>query len=292
MGRFFYFASEHHSGSRCGKGVVGVGGGTRESYESYTPDQQKDKDDKVVVFVLCHNDESRASATTSFAPYDWARPQRIPTTYMMETFFYTNLLPSLLDTAINPNTRWIGSLSWKAPQKTSIPLVHEMLTDPALAASDVDVLAFFIHSPHESMAEYSNRAHPGLIEAMEYILLSVGETKKDVQSMRADPSVFKPFYANYLVARPSLMRTYVAWLSRVVLFLNIDPRAQKMAWVDSRYDPAIIGGRHCSQDVFNLPYYPMHPFIGERLAPYFFHTRKAKILTIMEYQQNKDSQSR
>jgi hypothetical protein len=126
-----------------------------------------------------------------------------------------------------------------------------------------------------------------MMEAMEYILVSVGETTEDTKCFYADSSVFKAFYANYMVVRPSWMRRYLKWVYRVIIFMNVDARAQKMIWVDSKYNPASIGSKHCSQDIYNIPFYPFHPFIGERLAPYFFHTRKAKILTIVEYSKSK-----
>lgn len=279
MGRYFYFASGH-SGTSCGKGVVGVGmGGGREFYV--------DKNDKVVVFVLCHNDETLNIAGTNFASYSWARPHRIPTTYIMESIFYTNLLPSLMDTIVTPETRWVGTLSWKAHEKTNMNIVNEMLTNSSLQKSEYDVLGFFVTDEDKPMSYQIQRVHPGLMEAMEYILLSVGETAEDIKCLYADPSVFKAFYANYMVVRPSWMRRYLKWLYRVIIFMNVDARAQKMIWADSTYNPASIGSKHCSQDIYNRPYYPFHPFIGERLAPYFFHTRKANILTIVEYSKSK-----
>ena len=263
MGRYFYFASGH-SGTSCGKGVVGVGsGGGREFYV--------DKNDKVVVFVLCHNDETLNIAGTNFGSYSWARPHRIPTTcLMMESTFYNNLLPGLMDTIVTPDTRWVGTLSWKAHEKTNMNIVHKMLTDSSLHNSDYDVLGFFVKDKNDRNDKNDKNdmndkpMYPGIMETMEYILLSVGETTEDLTCLYADPSVFKAFYENYMVVRPSWMRRYLEWVYRVITFMNVDARAQYS-----------IRSIECSQEIY------------KRLAPYFFHTRKAKILTIIEYSKSK-----
>ena len=174
------------------------------------------------------------------------------------------------------NTTWIGSISWKADQKTDIEVIDMMLSDNDIEA---DVLTFFNPGGLSNLWLHADYYHLGLMDLIVYILESLGETRSHIEMMHQEPPYFKMFFGSYLVTRPTIMRSYIEWISSVIDFINMDRKAQNMIWKDSSYggnlDPARI--------VFDLSFYPMHPFLGERLVQYFFNTRGYKILTYDEY---------
>jgi hypothetical protein len=172
-------------------------------------------------------------------------------------------------------TPWIGSISWKAHTKANINLIGKMVTDESVNA---DVMVFWevmLDPLWQSTDEY----HPGLMDLLVYILESMGESQDHIQSMRYHFPAFKSFYGTYFVARPQPMMTYIHWLWKVLDFIRTDIKVQNMMWKDSKYegDPTI------ARRVFDLDYYPMHPFIGERLVQYFFNTWNYTIMTACEY---------
>jgi hypothetical protein len=108
---------------------------------------------------------------------------------------------------------------------------------------------------------------------MDYTLLSLGETKENITLMGATSPTFNAFYGTFFVCRPVLMRQYISWLTRTVIFVNTDLKAQRLLWKNSHY----FGYPGVSERVYGTSFYPFHPFLGERFSSYFFNTRGAKI---------------
>jgi len=232
-----------------------------------------------IVFILCHSEDTSQKALGTFATFSWANPYIIPSTYFFETFFYSNILGDIIDNLNVTNATWIGSISWKADQKTNIALIDIMLSDQGIKA---DVLAFW--SPDgPNLWLQADYCHLGLMDLMVYVLKSLGERQGHIEMMHLDPPAFKMFYGSYFVTRPSIMRSYIEWISAVIHFINSDRQAQNMVWKDSTYP----GDLDAARIVFDLPFYPMHPFLGERLLQYFFNSRGYKIMTSDEYRATK-----
>jgi hypothetical protein len=227
------------------------------------------------VFVLSHDHESAQRAREMFSRFSWAHPYVIPTTYYLETYFYSHILEGIMDQDNVADAAWIGSISWKAYMKANPNLIDLMLNDSSV---DVDVLVFWDVTTN-NLWDQADINHPGLMEILVYVLESVGENKDHINMMHFGSPTFRNFYASYFVTRPSHMRFYIQWLSTVFNFINTDRKTQNMLWKDSSYD----GDSQVARSVYDLPYYPMHPFLGERLVPYFFNSRGYKILTACEY---------
>jgi len=237
-------------------------------------------EDLPVVFVLAHSPETAQSAYNYYSQFPWAHPFYIPTTYYFETYFYSNMLGNILDQLNITNSRWVGSISWKTHEKYNTIIVDMMLQDKDKdIQADVDVLGFWNPVPAETLWEIAQDNHPGLMDLMVYILQSVGESQDHIEMMRLHPPAFKHFYGSYFVTRPNIMRLYIQWLSTVIHFINTDRKAQNMIWRNSEYGGDIGPARA----VFDLPFYPHFPFLGERLIPYFFNSRGYKILIGREY---------
>jgi hypothetical protein len=191
---------------------------------------------------------------------------------------------------IGNTTAWVGSISWKAHQKTYVNIIDRMVSDERLVHDGVEVLAFWTPSNFDprfcnsTMYINTKRVHSGLIEFIEYILRGIGENEEDIALLRQPYPKFKSFYGSYFVARPWLMRQYISWIKRVMVFLGKDPHARVYLWSDSTYkgDPSV------PMKVYGVPFYPLHPFMGERLVQYFFNSRSSRIVLMMEYAKDHD----
>jgi hypothetical protein len=229
-----------------------------------------------LVFVLAHSSETAQEARQKYSPYTWANPYYIPSTYFFETFFYSNILGDMLEDVLKTrNTTWVGSVAWKADSKTDIALVDAMLLDTDI---DADVLAF-VRAPYYSLWEQADTMHPGLMDVMVYVLQSTGEPRDEIEKMKLMAPGFINFFCTYFMTRPHIMRLYIEWLSNIMHFINTDRKAQNMIWRDSSYN----GDMGPARIIYNLPFYPMHAFIGERLVQYFFNSRGYKIVSADEY---------
>jgi hypothetical protein len=181
--------------------------------------------------------------------------------------------------SVSTNIDWVGSISWKADTKTNMTLLNTMVSDTSLII-DYDVLAFWNPDTNYTLWDQMRTAHPHLLsDLMEYTLLSLGENPRHINMMRLKQPLFKTFYGSFFVTKPRHMRKYVQWISRVIHFLETDRKAQNMLWTDSRYN----GNLTVARVVYNLPFYPLHAFLGERLVQYFFNSRGANIMTAEEY---------
>jgi hypothetical protein len=183
----------------------------------------------------------------------------------------------------SPN--WIGSISWKALKKTYVNVIDQMLSDTTLVDEGFDVLGFWTPSefdPHycnSTMHIQSNSAHTGLIEFIQYILEGINESDEHISLIRQAYPTFKSFYGSYFVARPAFMQEYINWIRRVMVFIAKDPVARTYVWSDSHYR----GDASVPLKVYGVEFYPLHPFVGERLLQYFFNSRNAKIFLLFEY---------
>jgi hypothetical protein len=198
----------------------------------------------------------------------------------MEGYFYTNLLGSILDLS-GRTSSWVGSIRY---DNIDMNIVGQMISDKTLIESGIEVISFFDPlSAGESLQVQSDDAHPGLMNLLEYVLESVGESKEDINTLRMTSPDFKGIFGYSFVARSDLLPDFVQWISRVVLFVTTNAKAQEMAWKDSRYG----GSQKAMQELFGSPFYPFHPFFGERLFSFYFNARGYKIITLNNYNTRK-----
>ena len=234
-----------------------------------------------IVFVLSHSNETAHKSLEPFDNFSWAQPYILPRTYYFETHFYSHIMRDLMQ-SINMNADWIGSVSWKADTKANITVMAMMISDTTLTRH-YDLLAFWNPVPTKTLWEQAAIHSPLFLDLLKYTLLSMGESQHHINMMRMKQPFFKTFYGSYFVTRPQHMRKYIHWISRVVQFLETDRKAQNMLWRNSGYE----GDLKVARLVYDLPFYPMHPFLGERLVQYFFNSRGAKMLTAEEYLEQK-----
>lgn len=223
------------------------------------------------VYILCFDDTSEEIAKRDFKNnFVWAQPFRIKNNLFMDSSFYASITPKMEKTIRNQPWSWVGTLSYKAGNKISISNFNSKLNDPWFA-HHYDVLTFFNPDPLMTYKEQMTAYHTShFINALETCLREVGENESDIAEIHKSNIIC--FYSNYWIAKPLLFLQYCNWVKKILLIAATHSNIQKMLWVDSFYK-----GNADTYNIFGTSFYPLHPFLGERLPCYYFYTRHCRI---------------
>lgn len=222
---------------------------------------------KIVVYVLCYNETSIAQAGYNFSKYPWARILPIPTTHKyMEGIAYLELLGTLKHEWEDAD--FVGTLSYKAAEKITIPDMGDLCTRVA----EADVIALLPQI--QFLVAHACQCHPRFLEVWVPLLLELGYQPADC----VNASI--PFFAcNYWLARPRWMLRFMDFYRRATLVLDTHPALQEALWSDSMYGISSMSENDLVK-VYGKPYMPHHPFIGERLACFYFWKERAVVAMI------------
>ena len=221
------------------------------------------------IYVICHDDKSEQRAIKLVEDKPWAVPTRIKTTVFLETNFWNEY------DASSDTQEWVGTISYHADDKILDPLgnLGKAMKE---GGDDIDVIGLL--NAERTMLSLAHQAvirHPGLLQLMEIFLSKAGESKEDIAKLSSNE--MKPFYANFWIARREWAKSYSEWLRRV---LPKSAEVEKLLWMNSGYEISKLKTNNNTMQMFGCSYYPMHPFLGERLPIYYYHTRKARVTVI------------
>lgn len=217
---------------------------------------------KIVVYVLCYDADTEAHARREFEGVPWARVMFIPTTMYLEGAAYAHSLLRCRHEWADAD--YVGTLSWKAVQKLALPHIPRVCA----RRPDADVIALLpglyplLEEPMTSRPEFKDVWVP--------LLCRLGYSAEDA----ASPDI-PTFYCNYWLCRPPWMDRYITFFVQAKGLLDTWPRIQEALWSDSDYE-AQMPVERCRQ-IWGVPYYPFHPFVGERLPCFFFWKEGASV---------------
>lgn len=226
------------------------------------------------IYIIAHHDESLQRAKELCVQRTWGVPTLIPTTFLLESYFYTNLI----DYEQYKDLRWVGTMSHKAELKMGQVGVEkaEIMMKKTMDNDSVHVLGFFNPLPTLTIAQQAEECHPGLMKLIKELLIFCGESPENVHLFEGHS--IKMFYANYFAARPEWMLKLTQWFQKIMLTLCVHREMKEACWEDSKYgdgDPTYVS---IASRVYGMNYFPMHVFVCERIIPYFFHTRGANVV--------------
>lgn len=170
----------------------------------------------------------------------------------------------------------IAICSWKLKEKLrwnlATPRRTEEITEQILN-SDYDVIPFTRNSKHHQMLAAANGWHPGFKETMTKIVEGIGKKM---------PSEVKiPIYQNAFSAKREIYQDYVNdYLNPAMELVKNDPEIYKLATVDSNYTKLMredCASPEYLQEKIGFPYYPLIPFILERLFSVYVHNKKINV---------------
>lgn len=166
--------------------------------------------------------------------------------------------------------------SWKLKDKLkwnlAPPRRPEELTEELLN-SNYDVLPLTRNSKVHQMMGAANGWHPGFKETMTKIVEGIGKKM---------PSEVKiPIYQNAFSAKREIYQDYVNdYLNPAMELIKNDPEVYKMATVDSNYTKLMredCASAQYLQEKIGFPYYPLVPFLLERLFSVYIHNKNIKV---------------
>lgn len=166
--------------------------------------------------------------------------------------------------------------SWKLKDKLQWNLAwprrpHEITEE--ILNSDYDVMPFTRNSKYHTMLAAANGWHPGFKDAMTRIVTGIG--KKMPEEVKI------PIYQNAFSAKLEIYKDYVSdYLNPAMELIKNDPEVYKLATVDSHYTKLMR--EDCAkadylQSKIGFPYYPLVPFLLERLFSVYVHNKNINV---------------
>lgn len=226
---------------------------------------------KLIIYVLCYDDASEEAAHASFKDHAWATVVRLPDDPVLGKYMEG---ASFLSTLKERRHEWegvdfVGTLSWKAPEKMYIPA--DLADHLHKVAAFADVVAFMPST--EALVHQGMVCHPRFLEVWIPVLQEMGYTVSDAVN-----SNLCAFFCNYWVATPEWMSRFIDFYTRVTQAMETLPSVQDAVWSDAGYATHLSKER--CMHIYGRPYIPYHPFIGERLPSFFFGTECASIVVM------------
>lgn len=208
-----------------------------------------DLNPNIIIYILCYDEITLSEARKIYNSYYWARP--ILMKYQDVTFenaFWTQLLE------IKPEweeAEMVGTISWKAYIKRDITNINNIIISKKYRTP--------YHNFFETPIKYEDDKH---IRTHKYLKSIIHQVTQDLY-LNLPETVS---YSNYFMCSPKLMIEFIDWFKTRLLpsvILNED------SFSDANYEEATIGKGLCLEK-WGYPYYPLIPFILERLNGCFF----------------------
>lgn len=185
-------------------------------------------------------------------------------------FFENAVIKDLVSTSEDEK---IAVCSWKLREKLRWRVGRRTeLTEEALN-SDYEVLSFTRNTKHHQMLAIADQHHHGFKVAMEKICAAIG--------IKMPHEVKTPIYQNHFSARIDIYKDYVnRFLSPAMDVITNDKEINSLAMKDSRYselDKATKDKLDNLERKIGLRYYPLVPFLLERLFSVYCHNNKINV---------------
>lgn len=223
---------------------------------------------KVVVYILCYDAKSRASAEEEYGELEWAHILDLspsPHTKYMEGAAYLGLLKEREDEWKDAD--FVGTLAWRASSKISMVDMQRLCEQERHA----DVLALLPSC--ELLVCQAVRFCVRFLEVWIPTLLELGYSLTDAIDHKI-PS----FYCNYWLAKPEWMRRFMDFFTEAVGVLETHQPIQEALWSCPGYGTS-LSDEACLK-IYGKPYIPYHPFVTERLACFYFWKEHANLAMI------------
>lgn len=165
----------------------------------------------------------------------------------------------------------ISICSWRLREKMAWQLkLPRELTQSVLDADDYDVLSFTNNSHAHKMLAAAEGWHPGFTETLKMVLESINQPLPFL--------IRHPIYQNHFSARADIYKEYVAtWLQPAINAMKNDATINARIMIDSKYIDHKRRTPEFLQDKIGIPYYPLAPFILERLFSVYCASKNINI---------------
>ena len=197
---------------------------------------------------------------------------RLPRSIYFESYAIANIFPK--DFVEWDKYQYVGTFSWKFHEKLSFKLKDIPRLMDYLHKNNIDVVGFFypeFRYNNLTMMQQADLPHPKFSAVWKPLMESFGDrfTTEQIVGCCANE-----FYANYFVAKINMVQQLCNFTKEIHRRLDTIPAIQNDLWSDSTY-------YSCGSDdtqlrsIFNRTYYTYHPFVLERITPFYFNSINA-----------------
>lgn len=167
----------------------------------------------------------------------------------------------------------IGVTSWKLRDKFKMNVCRPRELTEEVINSDYDVLSFTCNTKYHKMLTAADHWHKGFRAAITKVCESIGQ--------RCPGDVKTPIYQNAFMAKTEIYQDYVKnWLNPAMEAMINDQELKEMVTVDSGYTNLAkkdAADHERLQRLIGMPYYPLAPFVLERLFSIYVQTKRINV---------------
>jgi hypothetical protein len=221
----------------------------------------------VRIFIICYDNYTENYAK-KYLKYSWAYPIRLRKTIKyLEAIMYLEWLEENYD--LWKDFDYVGTLSWKFDQKIPIPNMNNILLQ--CKSQNIDIYPFyFIPSLPNINYTINNKCSKEFKYLWINLLKKLGYSEEESLNIN-----IKQFYSNYWICKRELLLNYCTFCKMVRDTLENSPELQEYVNIDSKY-----GGKLPTErllEIFEKPYYTLHPFIFEDMPCFYFWVKGFKV---------------
>lgn len=176
------------------------------------------------------------------------------------------------DLALSGTLSHIGHVAYSYTKKIPAYDFEKLVTK----YTNHDVIALAACRTH-TLYRFADRWHPGFMDIWQLLMRRVlGDGCAAETCLNHD---ILPFYCNYWIAKKPVFDKFCEFVSTCMSCIRDDPKLAELCLQNSAYQ----GGNLSPEQLIAIggrPYYTFHPFVAERLMPFFvaFHGHSTKYL--------------
>jgi len=184
------------------------------------------------------------------------------------TIFFENKV--IADLVLASKDDKISICSWKLKSKLRYYIGRPREITQELLESDYEVMSFTKNTERHRMFNAANLWHPGFLEIFDKIMAAIGVNR---------PGEVKiPIYQNSFSAKRGIYQDYVRrYLCPAMDAMTNDKELNKLSMLDSKYSDLTNQSAERLKEKLGISYYPMAPFLLERLFSVYVHNEKIRV---------------
>lgn len=217
---------------------------------------------RACVYVLCPTQADYERACLEYTK-PWEKPILLPQTYWLEGIMYVSELMRRYDEW--KDLDYVGCIAHTAHTKQ--PNIHEIDRIMEEGKTRGNQIVAFMGRRVVDLVMNGEMYHPGFRDAWREVWTCLGYDP-DEMSLPCFA-----FFCNYWCATPDVMVTYCKLLARLETDLRDSPMLKDTLWRDARYGDAKLD-RETLMQLFGVPYYPLLPFVVERMICAFVRQQR------------------
>ena len=233
--------------------------------QCHTPEKHK-------LYIMFHDEQSERAARLLLS-VPGTLPRKVGPSLFLESQVYTWLRANEQDWQ---NQDYIGILPYSICHKQNITKdtdVAKLIRNHFQKAGDADVVSFYRRFK-ASMWKLTRVCHPKLEGAWVALMSRMGVPYEAALSESI------PFYpCSSWAAKPETMKKFIQFAERAMSIMGTDTKVRTLCFENSTYwTPSCLHHEQLVR-IFGVPYYPLFPFIMERLPCFYFWYTGTRVWT-------------